>query len=839
MSIFHKGKPIATTGTTPFAISDIVQQTNAGIKDLEDKRVASIENVETTKINSLNEIEERKENCISEIENTRASVVADVTAEGTVQVNLCKDQVNLAKDEVALATAQAELATQKAEEAVGVAIGAYLDIASNQTYTPPGYLLRDGAEYSASQFQDLWDKWLTTSLYAIRGYMEIYSSEISKGFNAKLIFKTGTDITLEQALISYDGYNLAYISNGVIQGYSPNEGSVEFGDVTANTEILVYLSCNSELITLTINNISVTYEFQDGEKLRPNANYNRGLSLLSSSLINGSALYSHGKYNSVMSYVGSSTVLEEIGTTHVGSLIKAESYADYQQQIDTYGYCDKFGVGQRANITSSNAGLTVSGEYTGDEDKVFTATDETVINPILTVGSLCLNNNGIISNFAYNTSNIIKWNITPSSEFIIKINTGSDINTTQGIFGSDVSVCIKGGRLGYNSQASEGSFTPVVTVSTGQDIWIKYVKKSSIDGVAYYSFTGEPSSYLSINQSTNSLFSSLAIGYGYVAGSYYPFLGSVDLNNSSYVDIEGRTIMLSSLNWAPSLSLYGLTVTGIPNVGDTIAVALENTIKAPLANPNNRVLIEKKEPTESDPTWYNLYNDGWCEQGGLATGGTTTRGNTVYLFIPYMDTNYTLTATANPATNPFANTTVIWVKVSKSSNSSFITQTGYNSGTASETKLSWEAKGYTNNIVENTTRPYVVVANGELNESDMNWSQWATSLEGKVDKGDMIPCATIIEWYESGTEGYIVYSNNYCEQWGKVGRTAVSQAITLFKPYRDVNYGIVLQAYHTALSTDGRPPLVYNADTAPDGFTINLYTGYAGAYWRTYGFVQG
>ena len=832
MSIFHKGKPIATTGTTPFAISDIVEQTNNGLKDLEDKRVSSIKSVETTKINSLEKLEERKENCISEIENTRDYIVADVTAEGTTQVNLCKDQVNLAKDEVILATAQAELATQKAEEAVGVAIGSYIDIASNATYTPSGYLLRDGAEYSASQFQDLWDKWLTTSLYAIRGYMEIYSSEISKGFNAELIFKTGTDITLEQALISYDGYNLAYISNGVIQGYSPNEGSVEFGNATANTEILVYLSCSSELITATINNTSITYQFKDSEKLIPNGNYTRGLSLLSSSLINGSALYSHGKYNSVMSYVGSNTTLEEMGTTHVGSRIKAESYADYQQQIDTYGYCDKFGVGQRANITSSNAGLTVSGEYTGDEDKVFTATDETVVNPILTVGSLCLNNNGIISNFAYNTSNIINWNITPPSEFIIKINTGSDIDTTQGIFGSDVSVCIKGGRLGYNSQVSEGSFTSVVTVSTEQDIWIKYVKKSSIDGVAYYSFTGEPSSYLRINSSSETLFSSLAIGYGYVAGSYYPFLGSVDLNNSSYVDIEGRTIMLSSLNWTPSLSLHGLTVTGIPNVGDTIAVTLENTIRTPLANPNNRVLIEKKEPTESDPSWYNLYSDGWCEQGGVTIPSASTANKEVVLGVEYRDTNYQVLI-GNEYT---ASATAV---------SCVVTSTKTTSGfTIADSKTAtyytyWRTQGYTNRVVEGSTRPYVVVANGELNESDMNWSQWATSLEGKVDKGDMIPCATIIEWYESGTEGYILYSNNYCEQWGKAGRTAASQAITLFKPYRDVNYGIVLQAYHTALSTDGRPPLVYNAETAPDSFTINLYTGYAGAYWRTYGFIQG
>ena len=29
-----------------------------------------------------------------------------------------------------------------------------------------------------------------------------------------------------------------------------------------------------------------------------------------------------------------------------------------------------------------------------------------------------------------------------------------------------------------------------------------------------------------------------------------------------------------------------------------------------------RFLVDKKEATDTDPTWYNIYSDGWCEQGG-------------------------------------------------------------------------------------------------------------------------------------------------------------------------------------------------------------------------------
>ena len=821
MSIFHKGKLIATAGTTPFAISDIVEQTNNGLKDLEDKRVSSIESVEATKINSLDELEERKENCISEIENTRDYVVADVTAEGTTQVNLCKDQVNLAKDEVTLATAQAELAIQKAEEAVGVAIGAYLDIASNQTYTPSGYLLRDGAEYSASQFQDLWDKWLTTSLYAIRGYMEIYSSEISKGFNAKLIFKTGTDITLEQALISYDGYNLAYIANGVIQGYSLNEGSVEFGNATANTEILVYLSCSSELITVTINNTSITYQFKDGEKLIPNGNYARGLSLLSSSLINGSALYSHGKYNSVMSYVGSNTALDEIGVTHVGSLIKAESYVDYQQHIDMHGYCDKFAVCY-SHLNCSNEQLIIEFDRNYKQQANLICEYVGYYLPYQTIS------------------------FTEMETYVeICIITGEDINTYQQIFSS---------FDGYNAyceiqdckliwrHANDG-----VVLSEDISAHTKYyIAYTTLDNV--YIYDEEHSKIASSH-----LGSAVKLTGFNISSSVNPFLGLVDINSSYYgttsysettdkvyfkdVNMLEYTLISKWIdndnNTIFSLSNYGISITnGTPSPNDTITITPVNTFIAPLANPNNRVLIEKKEPTAENPYWYNLYSDGWCEQGGVTIPSASTANKEVVLSVEYRDTNYQVLI-GNEYT---ASATAV---------SCVVTSTKTTSGfTIADSKTAtyytyWRTQGYTNRVVEGSTRPYVVVANGELNESDMNWSQWATSLEGKVDKGDMIPCATIIEWYESGTEGYVVYSNNYCEQWGKAGRTAASQAITLFKPYRDVNYGIVLQAYHTALSTDGRPPLVYNVDTAPDGFTINLYTGYAGAYWRTYGFIQG
>ena len=56
----------------------------------------------------------------------------------------------------------------------------------------------------------------------------------------------------------------------------------------------------------------------------------------------------------------------------------------------------------------------------------------------------------------------------------------------------------------------------------------------------------------------------------------------------------------------------------------------------------SRVLVEKKEPTDNDPTWYNLYSDGWCEQGGVLTTSSSTE-MTVAFIKAFANTDYMVT----------------------------------------------------------------------------------------------------------------------------------------------------------------------------------------------------
>lgn len=57
---------------------------------------------------------------------------------------------------------------------------------------------------------------------------------------------------------------------------------------------------------------------------------------------------------------------------------------------------------------------------------------------------------------------------------------------------------------------------------------------------------------------------------------------------------------------------------------------------------SERVLIAKKEATNEDKTWYNLYSDGWCEQGGTVLNVTPNAWVNIKFLLPLINTNYNL-----------------------------------------------------------------------------------------------------------------------------------------------------------------------------------------------------
>lgn len=162
---------------------------------------------------------------------------------------------------------------------------------------------------------------------------------------------------------------------------------------------------------------------------------------------------------------------------------------------------------------------------------------------------------------------------------------------------------------------------------------------------------------------------------------------------------------------------------------DKFAVDTTNeTFKVPTRN-KYRKLVKKIVNSDS---WANIYDDGWVEQGGhFDKGGLVLdTSNLINLIIPMSNINYTLVTQSNR--NDDVNGSI--------NNQCFIiyrTTTQFRArcyGDGTSQYIDWQVSGYAPipDSTANITREFVVVANGTLNQEQMDWSAWASSLASRA-----------------------------------------------------------------------------------------------------------
>lgn len=198
---------------------------------------------------------------------------------------------------------------------------------------------------------------------------------------------------------------------------------------------------------------------------------------------------------------------------------------------------------------------------------------------------------------------------------------------------------------------------------------------------------------------------------------------------------------------------------------------------------NERILVAKKEATDEDNTWYNLYSDGWCEQGGLVTSSTDVNV-TVEFLKTFKNINYTLLVTTQSnATNAYSQIGHVGTYAK--------TLTDFTTRASSVLNKAWQASGYTQiPTLEEYTEPlnlYFKVGNAVQNLEIINAG---AILEEAVLKSHLEEAQVIIETYQNGTSGYRIWSDGYCEQWGFVQMTSANTDWTLLKEMKDLNYNI-------------------------------------------------
>lgn len=109
------------------------------------------------------------------------------------------------------------------------------------------------------------------------------------------------------------------------------------------------------------------------------------------------------------------------------------------------------------------------------------------------------------------------------------------------------------------------------------------------------------------------------------------------------------------------------------------------------ATDNARFIVEKKDPTDEDSSWYILYNDGWCEQGNQ--GNRISVNATITFSKPYKDTNYSLSGAGLLINN------VVEQSVHKTTSGFTTTSNVQDIGFSW-----WKAEGYTEQVTESTLK---------------------------------------------------------------------------------------------------------------------------------------
>ena len=150
-------------------------------------------------------------------------------------------------------------------------------------------------------------------------------------------------------------------------------------------------------------------------------------------------------------------------------------------------------------------------------------------------------------------------------------------------------------------------------------------------------------------------------------------------------------------------------------------------------------------------------------------------------------------------------------------------------------------------LMTQTIRYFVVVSTGSINQSEMDWSQWVSSLAEKLNidhSNDTKPYIT--ETYQNGTSWYRVWSDGWCEQGGIYTNSgsAGKYTITLPKSYQNTSYYVIGSITGTEL-TQGSVGTAYMQTGIPltnNSFQASLYS--STSTWGnkfvfvTYGYVS-
>lgn len=152
---------------------------------------------------------------------------------------------------------------------------------------------------------------------------------------------------------------------------------------------------------------------------------------------------------------------------------------------------------------------------------------------------------------------------------------------------------------------------------------------------------------------------------------------------------------------------------------------VEGSLRLPKYKLGGRVLVDSKQPTATSPSWYNLYSDGWLEQGTRYETNVNIENITFF--------------------KPFASVPLVLTSVQSTSRTSYndfgidvynLTTTGFTKQDLRAVGMGWgwEAKGYAANTpMENIKYPWIVSFTAAVPASTAQAAEFTGALAGKAN----------------------------------------------------------------------------------------------------------
>lgn len=278
-----------------------------------------------------------------------------------------------------------------------------------------------------------------------------------------------------------------------------------------------------------------------------------------------------------------------------------------------------------------------------------------------------------------------------------------------------------------------------------------------------------------------------------------------DITITYYQAEDGHKICLPDQE-SNIVSLYN-------NTGSANYYILDTTNKQfKLPRKQKRTLVRTVK--NDNYTWYNLYSDGWIEQGGFLPD--TWSGSKTFTFpIAMADSNYTLTTSSGtPDIGGMHGKDYVTAR----SATSFTYSSSSVSGNFTTNNFSWRVEGYASPSAYADTGvrlEYYFVGNFEQSAIEQTAGITAETLNGKADTDlGNIPAnydyvvESQLPTADNSYTWYRKYKSGWVEQGGKVGIAVPTTTITLPVEMADTNYTVLATAY--SYSSPDRHPAIVN-----------------------------